>query len=96
VDAGHPAAAGAGHPRCGNPLSYAEVNYAASAAFRRVSGDEHGFWDALEARGPRDCLTVIGDAFDFDDHQEMRRRLPRLAACCTGATAIRAAPVRGS
>jgi hypothetical protein len=50
--AGHPAVAGARHPRCDNPLFYEEVNYAASAAFQRMSGDEHVFWDALEARGP--------------------------------------------
>ena len=44
-----------------------------------------GFWDALEARGPRDYLAVMGEAFDFDDDQEMRRRLPRLSACCLGS-----------
>ena len=83
--ADHPAVAGAGHPLADNPLFYEEVNYAASLAFERVSGDEHGFWDALEARGPRDYLAVMGEAFDFDDDQEMRRRLPRLSACCLGS-----------
>jgi hypothetical protein len=81
----HPAIAGAGHPRCDNPLFYEEVNYAASRAFQRVSGDEHALWDALEARGPRDRLAVMGEDFDFDDDQEMRRRLPRLSACCLGS-----------
>jgi Protein of unknown function (DUF4240) len=79
--ADHPAVAGARHPLCDNPLFYEEVNYAASTAFRRVGGDEHAFWAALQARRPRDCLTVIGEDFDFDDDQEMRRRLPRLSAC---------------
>lgn len=46
--------ADARHPRRDNPLFYEEVNYAASAAFQRLSD------------------------FDFDDDQEMRRRLPRL------------------
>lgn len=76
--ADHPAVAGARHPRCDNPLFYEEVNYAASAAFQRLSGDEQVFWDALAARGPRDGLAELGEDFDFDDDQEMRRRLPRL------------------
>ena len=76
--AGHPAVAGAGHPLADNPLFYEEVNYAASRAFERVSGDENAFWDALKERGPRDRLPELGEDFDFDDDQEMRRRLPRL------------------
>jgi Protein of unknown function (DUF4240) len=84
--ADHPAVADARHSLCDNPLFYEEVNYAASTAFQRVSGEEHAFWDALEARGPGDCLTVIGEAFDLDDDQEMRRRLPRLSACCLGSS----------
>jgi hypothetical protein len=83
--ADHLAVAGARHPRCDNPLFYEEVNYAASAAFQRVCGDEHAFWDALEARGPRDCLIALGEAFDFDDDEERRRRRPRLFACCRGS-----------
>jgi hypothetical protein len=47
-----------------------------------VTGDEPAFWDALEARGPRDLLAVMGEDFNFDDDQEMRRRLPRLSASC--------------
>jgi hypothetical protein len=48
--ADHPAVASGGHRLHGNPLFYEEVNYAATRAFQRVSGDEHAFWDALEAR----------------------------------------------
>jgi Protein of unknown function (DUF4240) len=51
--AGHPAVAGARHPLADNPLFYEEVNYAASAAFQRLSGDEDVFWDALAARRTR-------------------------------------------
>jgi hypothetical protein len=69
---------------CDNPLFYEEVDYAASRAFQRVTGDEHAFRDALVARGPRDLLTVMGEDFDFDDDQEMRR-LPRLSVCCVGS-----------
>jgi hypothetical protein len=83
--AGHPAVAGAGHPLADSPLFYEEVNYAASDAFQRLSGDEQVFWDALAARGPRDCFAVLGEGFDFDDDEEMCRRLPRLSACCLGS-----------
>jgi hypothetical protein len=71
--------AGAGHPLADNPLFYEEVNYAASCAFERVSGDEDAFWDALKERGPRVFVELTGEDFDFDDDQEMRRRLPRLS-----------------
>jgi Protein of unknown function (DUF4240) len=84
----HPSvAATAGRP-WDNPLFYEVVNYAASRAFERVSGDEHGFWDALSARDERDRTPAdMGEDFDFDDEQEMRRRLPRLAALCLGDNA---------
>ena len=84
--AGHPAVASAGHPRHGNPLFYEEADYAASRAFQRVSSDERAFWDALEARGPGDRLAVVDEDFNFDDDQEMRRRLPRSSACCLGSS----------
>jgi hypothetical protein len=75
-------AATAGRP-WDNPLFYEVVNYAASRAFERVSGDEHGLWDALRARDERDRTPAdMGERFDFYDEQEMRRRLPRLAALC--------------
>ena len=83
--AGHPAVAGGGHPLAGNPPFYEEVNYAASCAFDRVSGDEDAFWDALKERGPRIFVELMGEDFDFDDDQELRRRLPRLSACCMTA-----------
>jgi hypothetical protein len=33
---------------------------------------------ALKERGPRVFVEFMGEGFDFDDDQEMRRRLPRL------------------
>ena len=84
--ADHPAVAGAGHPLADNPLFYEEVNYAASCAFDRVSGDEDALWDALKERGPRVSVELMGEDFDFDDDQEMRRRLPRLSARYLGST----------
>jgi hypothetical protein len=83
--AGHPAVVGAGRPRSANPLFYEEVNYAASRAFERVSGDENAFWDALEERGPRVFVELMGEDFDFDDDQEMRRRLPWVSARYLGS-----------
>jgi hypothetical protein len=84
--AGHPAVAEAGYPLADNPLFYEEVNYAASYAFERVSGDEDAFWDALKERGPRVFVELMGEDFDFDDDREMRRRLPRLSRCCLGSS----------
>jgi hypothetical protein len=51
-----------------------------------VSGDEDAFWDALKERGPRVFVELMGEDFDFDDDQEMRRRLPRLSARYLGAS----------
>jgi hypothetical protein len=87
--ADHPAvAAAAGRPE-DRPLFYEEVNYTASRAFEQVTGDEDAFWEALDAREKPDQASAGaddvprgGDYFDFDDEQEMRRRLPQLAALC--------------
>jgi Protein of unknown function (DUF4240) len=86
--AGHPAVTAAARRPWDNPLFYERVNYAASHAFERVSGDDHAFWDALGARDKRDHAPAdMGENFDFDDEQEMRRRLPRLSALCLSNTA---------
>ena len=50
-----------------------------------VSGDENKFWDALEERGPRVFVELMGEDFDFDDDQEMRRRLPWVSARYLGS-----------
>src|SRR5215472_15971622 len=50
--ADHPALAAARHA-WDNPLFYEQVNYAASYAFQRVSGDERAFYDALASPGKR-------------------------------------------
>jgi uncharacterized protein DUF4240 len=82
--AGHPALAAA-RRAWDNPLFYEEVNYAASYAFQRVSGDERAFYDALASRGKRNRGHAdMGEDFDFGDDQEMRPRLPRLFALCRG------------
>lgn len=83
--ADHPAVVGVLHRPGDNILFCEQVNYAASYAFQRVTGDEDAFWDALEARPQPDRSPAdMGEDFDFDDDREMRRRLPRLAALCLG------------
>lgn len=85
--ASHPAVAAASRRPWDNPLFYEEVNYAASYAYQRVSGDEHAFYDALDSPGKRGRSPAdMGEDFDFDDDQETRRRLPRLFALCRGDT----------
>ncbi|MGV9212160.1 DUF4240 domain-containing protein [Micromonospora sp. RB23] len=62
------------------------VNYVASEAYEQVTGDDDAFDAALKARQQgADGIDAAGEAdmgedFDFDDDDEMRRRLPRLAA----------------
>ena len=61
------------------------VNYASAYAFKRITGDEEDFyeaWDQHRAARPGPDLGSVdmGEAFDFDDPDEMHRRLPRLAA----------------
>ena len=55
---------------------------AASVAYERVTGDDEAFWTAVEAAGSASATggEPAGDDFDFDDDEEMSRRLPRLAA----------------
>jgi hypothetical protein len=62
---------------------------AASTAYARQTGDEEAFWDALAAADPDESDTAdgpAGDDFDFDDDEQMRLRLPRLAAIYLPAT----------
>jgi hypothetical protein len=81
----HPAVADApDHPH-GGPLFYELVNYAAPDAFKRVTGGKDSFYDAWNryrgSRGHSDPSPAdMGEDFDFDDPQQMRRRLPRLSA----------------
>jgi hypothetical protein len=87
-EGGHPEVAAVVSRPWDNPLFYEEVNYAASYAFERVTGDDDAFHDALDLRAPRGRAPVdMGEDFDFDDEQEMRRRLPRLADICLGDSA---------
>ncbi|MDF6044542.1 DUF4240 domain-containing protein [Streptomyces sp. JH14] len=81
----HPAVITAAEVHRDEALFYEEVNYAASEAFKRITGDGEDFYEAWdEYRASRDSAEQdsedMGEDFDFDDPDEMRRRLPRLAA----------------
>ncbi|WP_371100549.1 DUF4240 domain-containing protein [Streptomyces sp. PU_AKi4] len=62
-----------------------DFNFVSSRAFERLTGDVDDFWEAWEvytdARIPtEEGDDDMGEPFDFSDTQQMRRRLPRLAA----------------
>jgi hypothetical protein len=82
--ADHPAVtAVAPEPSQDEPLFDEVANYAAIEAFERLTGGEEDFYDAFSSvrLEPGDAAAdPAGEAFDFDDDQQMRRRLPRLAA----------------
>lgn len=71
-------------------LFYEDVNYAASGAFERITGDADTFyeaWRGFHRADPENGHAVdMGEDFDFDDDSEMSRRLPRLAALIHGST----------
>ncbi len=63
---------------------YEEMGFVTVAAYGRITGDEDGFYPALDRYRAHhgvgeDQPHDMGADFDFDDAQEMRRRLPRLA-----------------
>jgi Protein of unknown function (DUF4240) len=86
--AGHPAIAGHPGSSCGEPFFFEGLAYAAAEAFEQISGGEQDFYDALgpdPLPGLRPDQGPAGEDFDFDDDEQMRRRLPRLAAACAEA-----------
>lgn len=56
-----------------------EVNYAAMTAFEEVAGDDQGFRVVRDEREAN-----LGESFDFDDDDEMRRRYPALSELVLG------------
>ncbi|MFE5919085.1 DUF4240 domain-containing protein [Streptomyces sp. NPDC056468] len=71
-------------------LFYEDVNYAASGAFERITGDADAFyetWRSFRATDTEcDNAVDMGEDFDFDDDREMSRRLPRLSALFLGTS----------
>jgi hypothetical protein len=81
--AGHPTVAVAANRSAISPLFDEMVNYAAPLAFERMTGNKDAFNEACARyRDPRERRNEepAGEDFDFDDAQQMRRRLPRLSA----------------
>jgi Protein of unknown function (DUF4240) len=70
----------------GDTFDGEDVLGAASEAYEQVTGDEEGFWDALERAqeaapdAEETGAEPAGEEFDFDDEDQMRARLPHLAA----------------
>ncbi|WP_260459873.1 hypothetical protein [Streptomyces sp. WAC04114] len=65
------------------------MNYAADGAFERLTGNPDAFneaWAGYRSAAHQDVdATDMGEDFDFDDANEMYRRLPRLARLYLGA-----------
>lgn len=67
-----------------------DFNFVSSTAYRRLTGCTDAFWDAWEAYTDARATTEeedsegMGESFDFGDAQQMRQRLPRLAALHLG------------
>ncbi|MGW7649543.1 DUF4240 domain-containing protein [Streptomyces bobili] len=67
-----------------------EFNFVSARAYERLSGDTDAFWEAWEAYANARATTEgeeredMGESFDFNDADQMRRRLPRLAALHLG------------
>ncbi|MFF5287341.1 DUF4240 domain-containing protein [Streptomyces sp. NPDC013171] len=83
--AGHPVVIDAARAQHDEAIFDEDANYAASYAFERLTGDDHAFYEAWDAyKSPRkengQDADDMGEDFDFDDLEEMRRRLPRLSA----------------
>lgn len=57
------------------------LDYVAPEAYHQITGDPDGLDAALLARGHQtaDNPQPDGQTWDFDDHDENRRRLPRLS-----------------
>jgi hypothetical protein len=67
-----------------------DFNFVSSRAYQRLTDDTDAFWEAWEAYTDARSTTKeedsegMGRSFDFGDAQQMRRRLPRLAALHLG------------
>jgi hypothetical protein len=86
--ADHPLLGGSGSvEELAEALLQEDANYAAKEAYDRVTGMDESYYDAQETRAAsrprREAVAAdMGERWDFEDDDEMRRRLPRLAALC--------------
>ncbi|GEC07545.1 hypothetical protein SSP24_52000 [Streptomyces spinoverrucosus] len=76
----HPAVVVATSAHHDEALFYEAMNYTASSAFERLTGDPDAFYEAWAGYLPADeegrAEADMGEDFDFDDAEEMHRRLP--------------------
>jgi hypothetical protein len=86
----HPAVRTAATAGDQDVIFYEDFNFVSSRAYERLTGDSDAFWEAWEADTDARTTTEeednegMGESFDFEDSQQMRRRLPRLAALHLG------------
>ncbi|MFJ2234449.1 DUF4240 domain-containing protein [Streptomyces sp. NPDC087859] len=77
-------------------LFHEDANYCASDAYERITGDGEAFYEAWRQyaadRPETRAETDMGEDFDFDDDDEMRRRLPRLALLFLSEKAVDRTP----
>jgi hypothetical protein len=65
-----------------------DFNCVSPRVYERLTDDEDDFWEAWETYSDAHAMTDeagsegMGESFNFDDAQQMRRRLPRLAELC--------------
>jgi Protein of unknown function (DUF4240) len=82
--ADHPDVIAAAHASHNEALFNEPFNYAAPSAYMRITGISTGsvFYDdyrEFQRQHPHPEPTNMGEAFDFEDHAQMRARLPRLS-----------------
>ncbi|MEU5315430.1 DUF4240 domain-containing protein [Streptomyces sp. NPDC021056] len=73
-------------------LFHEDANYCASDAYERITGDGEAFYEAWRQYAADRPETDMGEDFDFDDDDEMRRRLPRLALLFLSEKAVDRTP----
>ncbi|MER7849356.1 DUF4240 domain-containing protein [Kitasatospora sp. NPDC096077] len=80
----HPLVVAAAAEHDDDVLFHEVVNYSATYAFKQLAGDDEDFyeaWNEYWKAHPRERVEVdMGEDFDFDDAEQMHRRLPRLSA----------------
>ncbi|MFD3834659.1 DUF4240 domain-containing protein [Streptomyces sp. NPDC058642] len=78
-------------------LFYEDADYCASDAYERITGDGEAFYEAWSQyaadRQDTGAENDMGEDFDFDDDDEMRRRLPRLSLLFLSEKAVDRAPM---
>ncbi|MFJ9005859.1 DUF4240 domain-containing protein [Streptomyces canus] len=64
-----------------------DFNFVSSRAYERLTDDTDAFWEAYTeapATTEEEDGEGMGESFEFDDAQQMRRRLPQLASLYLG------------